>query len=144
MTRPTRDDKVAHFRRFPENWMRFYTPEELPIQVRMLWIIISNHQWSHEWAFPSQLRLAAEAGISERQVRRWIRWMEDKGLLITKPRQGSNGKSARGVNNYQVVEPLDVDDRKDIDHRRRNGLPAIKDEEEERGESYGIITDPEI
>jgi hypothetical protein len=47
-------------------------------------------KWSEEAPFPSYTTLAKRMGITDKQVRRYAKALEDKGFLIRTPRIGSS------------------------------------------------------
>lgn len=61
----------------------------LPIQARYLLCVLKRFAGQDELCYPSQHRLSLALGVSERQIRTYLRTLEKEGL-VSKKRRGFN------------------------------------------------------
>lgn len=81
-------------------WVRALLDKDLPPTERIVLVALAWHQGSKDTCWPSEKALAAELGLSERNVRRIIQDLIAKGhLRVTRPANQGRGMA----NTYTVV-----------------------------------------
>ncbi|MHA6762676.1 helix-turn-helix domain-containing protein [Streptacidiphilus sp. PAMC 29251] len=62
----------------------------LPLQLRMLWLIINDYAGDNRLAFPSHKALAKDMGKSVSTIKEYLAELEEKGWLRSEPRMGTS------------------------------------------------------
>lgn len=111
-SRRVRFSSSAHARGFTAAWNEVIFDEALSLPARMLYLHLSHYGWSE--AEPDQDEIAGPLGLKTRQLREYVRELEDAGLVESRRR-------GRGLpNRYVVRSPEPSTDRRstaDLDRR---------------------------
>jgi len=90
---------------------------------KLVLVAIADHANAEGIAWPTQRRLAKEAGISTRQVERIVPELTRRGWLKVEERRGCRS------NRYRVVEPIDTDADGGIRESQETGIPTPTSDE---------------
>lgn len=72
------------------------------VAAKMLLVCLANaHNQETGLCCPSVARLADESSMSRRSVQRWLKWLEDEGLIQVVGRAAENGRQQ--ANEYRIV-----------------------------------------
>ena len=69
--------------------------------TKLVLLILANYANEQGISYPSEKHLAARVGVSDRQVRRCIKWLTENNFLAVQPRKGTS-------NNYILSMDTDV------------------------------------
>lgn len=58
----------------------------VPVAQRLLYAVLLSYDWRGDGAYPSEKRLAADLGYTERQIRRLLQGLQKRGWLKTEHR----------------------------------------------------------
>jgi DNA-binding transcriptional regulator YhcF (GntR family) len=75
--------------------------------TKLILFILSNYADENQSCYPSEKHIAKLAGVSDRTVRRSLRYLEDFGLLRIKHQQGTSNRYFLSVDTH-VQPPMDT------------------------------------
>lgn len=107
------------------NWVQLVKKTDMPANAKYLAFYLSTFMnMEHDVAWPSQMRIAHETGLSRSTVVKWLDYLEDNGWL-TKRSQARSVKTAGGSqlqNEYHINIPLKVV--RQMDSHTKVGCPS--------------------
>ena len=98
-------------------WQLHQAPDGTPLSYRDRLILMALAVRYHErrrCAWPSMESIAKAAGVSAREVRRRLRWLQEAGVIVCEARfkrDPATGRIARWPNDYQIVPYEQAKDR---------------------------------
>ena len=69
------------------------TPD-MPPTTRLVLLALADHIGTDGWAWPSHDRLAAMCGIDRSNIKRHLRWLEQKGHIVVQRKPGWTNRYA--------------------------------------------------
>lgn len=90
------------------NWIQLIKKTDLPSNAKLLAFYLSTFMNAeHDIAWPSQSRISSETGLTEPTVRKYLKFLDEKGWLVTrkKARVISSGSQNYHHNEYLINIP---------------------------------------
>ena len=110
-----------------------YAPPEIKGATRLVLIALADHANDEDGeCYPSVKRLAYKAAVTERQARRSVEWLEERGYAIRIGRRGNR------TNVYRLALP---DWKYPLDRTRKSGLANADRTQESMRPDMGVRTD---